>query len=429
MDNKTERKKFVVESFPKEKINLFEKNDFFIYEKKFYNDLPYNELIPPKSFQYASSNENFCLFDINTMFLGLRKSQEILTDPKINTNIHKDFIDNSLKLIFDYPGVVEEDETDYSKIKQDIINIIDEKDEADVLKDNMNKKSSTNPFYLRQSTIMGTTFGTGKKTVATTKKENVIKGISTETLKKEIENSFTKSERIQEGCKHPFKEGVVAKKIIDVVPFHPFIDKQFTEVIFNSDPRAELGNYSIKQFLLKNSQDDIYKFYKHDNNPHSSDITKPQYYNYEREYSLTKANENEIFNRFLLFKSNNDDRAYYAPITSKVSLKKHKKPVNPEDYDDQSEDKDIILIPKTYEDDSKMTAFIRNGFDVSIEKDNIEVSHEDIRNLAYAMRNKDVVMTPVEAEVEELEQEHGEELSVTDKVDEDNLFGSESEGN
>jgi hypothetical protein len=438
---KSDRKKFIVESFPKEKLNLFEKTDFFIYEKKFYNDLPANDLIPPKSFQYASSNENFCSFDINTMTFGLRKNQEILTDPKINTNIHKDFIDNSLKLILDYSNIMQEDGAkDYSAIKKDIIKIIDEKDEAEMIK--VTKKLSSNPFYLRQSTIMGSTFysSSARKSGADLGKKNGnnINAINPENLKTEIDKSFTRVANLKEGVtKHPIKEGVVAQKVIDIVPFHHFMDKNFTEIIFNSDPRAEVNDYSAKQFLLKRNRDDIYKFYKQDCNDLSADVTKPQYYSYEREYSISKANEGEIFNRFLLFKNDNDRKAFFVPIESKLTLKKHKTTTGiPQDEEyDMPAEKDIILEPVTYNNDSKLTTLINKGFEMSVKKDEIELNTDDISNLLEMRKNKDVVMKIAEHQQGENDNNREEDINNvdrgdnTDRDEDEDLFGSGDEDN
>ena len=128
-------KRFKVQSTPKEKFPLFEKNEFYLYERKFHNDLP-EVLIPPISFHLAHSSENFCNFDMKTMMFGLKGTQEILTDPKLNTKIHKDFIENSLNLIFPdrlmrktENELIEKSATKI--IKDEILKIVDAKEETD----------------------------------------------------------------------------------------------------------------------------------------------------------------------------------------------------------------------------------------------------------------------------------------------------------
>ena len=98
-DQPNQKTHFQVKYIPKGFFQLFNKEDTYIYEKKFSNDLPKN-IIPPKSFHYPFSLENYCQSDLLTMDFGLRKNPEILTDSKINTLIHQDFINNTLELIF-----------------------------------------------------------------------------------------------------------------------------------------------------------------------------------------------------------------------------------------------------------------------------------------------------------------------------------------
>ena len=82
------------------KFPLFDKrDDNFIYEKKFFNELP-KDLVFPKAFSLTPKIENFAKFDMMTMLFGLKKSQDLLTNPRLNTNIHQDFINNSIQLIF-----------------------------------------------------------------------------------------------------------------------------------------------------------------------------------------------------------------------------------------------------------------------------------------------------------------------------------------
>ena len=80
--NKTHNQ-FKVKNIPKGLFQLFKKNETYIYEKKFSCELPKN-IIPPKSFHYPFSLENFCQSDLLTLDSDLKKNIDILTDPKMN---------------------------------------------------------------------------------------------------------------------------------------------------------------------------------------------------------------------------------------------------------------------------------------------------------------------------------------------------------
>ena len=102
-NNNNENKKqhhFQVKNTPNGFFNLFNKDsDTYIYEKKFCCDLPQN-IIPPKSLHYPLCLENLCKTDLLTMNFDLKNYGEILTDPKLNTLIHEDFINNALEIVF-----------------------------------------------------------------------------------------------------------------------------------------------------------------------------------------------------------------------------------------------------------------------------------------------------------------------------------------
>ena len=121
---------FQAKYIPKGFFQLFKKNDTYIYEKKFSCDLPKN-IIPPKSFHYPFSLENYCQSDLLTMDFDLKKNPEILTDPKINTLVHQDFINNTLELIFPNLTTISKKRTEEEqKFKKKIIEIIERNDDA-----------------------------------------------------------------------------------------------------------------------------------------------------------------------------------------------------------------------------------------------------------------------------------------------------------
>ena len=97
------RQKFKVEKLPKDTFKYFiNSGDAYIFQKKFSNDLPL-DLNNPKIFHYHSSISNLCKPDILTMTFDLTKNVAILTNPKLNTNIHSDFVNNTLELILAKP--------------------------------------------------------------------------------------------------------------------------------------------------------------------------------------------------------------------------------------------------------------------------------------------------------------------------------------
>ena len=109
------RHHFQVKYIPKGLFQLFNKNETYIYEKKFVFELP-KKIFHPKSFHYPYSLENYCQSDLLAMDFDLKKNPEILTDPKINTFIHQDFINNSLELIFPNLTTISKKEQIKSKI-------------------------------------------------------------------------------------------------------------------------------------------------------------------------------------------------------------------------------------------------------------------------------------------------------------------------
>ena len=151
-DSTKYRHHFEVKNIPKGLFQLFNKSETYIYEKKFSCELPKN-IIPPKSFHYPFSLENFCQSDLLTMDFDLKKNQDILTDPKINTFIHQDFINNSLELIFpNLTTIISKKRTDEEQnFKKKIIEIIERNDEVN---QDFNPELSEIPDFLRRQTYL-----------------------------------------------------------------------------------------------------------------------------------------------------------------------------------------------------------------------------------------------------------------------------------
>ena len=202
-DSTKYRHHFEVKNIPKGLFQLFNKSETYIYEKKFSCELPKN-IIPPKSFHYPFSLENFCQSDLLTMDFDLKKNQDILTDPKINTFIHQDFINNSLELIFpNLTTIISKKRTDEEQnFKKKIIEIIERNDEVN---QDFNPELSEIPDFLRRQTYLrpSVAVNNDKKSKIKDKGKTEKKEMDTKDLIKCIEQSFNDIDKIKVGMKHP----------------------------------------------------------------------------------------------------------------------------------------------------------------------------------------------------------------------------------
>jgi hypothetical protein len=382
---------FKVQWTPNEKFGLFEKKDFYHYDKKFQNELP-NVVTPPISFHYSSSNENFGSYDNLTMMLGLKSHHEILTDSKLNTKVNVDFMQNSLKLIFPErekevhdERLIELEKSAIKFIKNDILSIIESKDEEKQISTETEKISNAagSSFYLRRSTLISSALNLKKKntsyfkSVSSTQKSGNINypnnsGSSLQNLKKQIENSFESIKKIHNGSQHPHKTSVYAKNVYEIFPYNEYLDIPFTQIIFPNDPLAEITpdeqdkNYLLPdKFLLKKNEIDdneYYSFYKNekvakeDNRP-EDEYSTAKYFSYERDFLVNfSSNQGELFNKHFLFLNKSDKTAKILPIDSKLFLKKFKRIINQsvegEDYEGSNlnlgrkRERDLIIYPK-----------------------------------------------------------------------------------
>lgn len=267
---------------------LFERtSDYYIYEKKFYNDLP-KDLVFPKAFNLNSNVNNFAKFDMMTMLFGLKKSQDLLTNPRLNTNIHQDFISNSLQLIFpekkidflksknlnnnnsniitNQAGNMEHKENEakrLEKIKSDILSIIEAKDESEN-KEKLVDPKTENAFYLRNTMLLSSYLNinknvsrSGENILTQNVNENADKNKLNKTQHEEyiktLDKTFEESDKIKEGMLHPRKKGIYAKKVYSIFPFFEFDENKFSQIIFPDNP--ENDNCNINNNLEAEKQD------------------------------------------------------------------------------------------------------------------------------------------------------------------------------
>lgn len=441
---------FQVQNVPKGIFPLFSKtSDSFIYEKKFYCDLP-QSIIPPKSFHYPFSLDNFCKTDLLTMSFDLKKNNEILTDPKLNTPIHQDFINNSLALIA--PNTtISPDPKKYEQLKQSIIEIIDKNEDALT-----EKKSSFKPFYLRTSTYLRTSLNLKNENPFTkTQKKPIQKSqnkISPQNIKGQIEQSFKDIDKIKEGNEHPFKKGVKAKKVYNVLPLDNFPSSEFYQYIFPIDPVQEINiskNVEIpEKFLIRKKETDssgneVLTLYKQEKvkkvNSEQNRINEAEFYSHEKDYTYNSAKEYELFNRYLIFMDHKNNTAKFSMLKNKFTLKKYKKAI--QNYGDENEEyyannflnnkreRDLVVIPQEIR---KEGLIERNqwyksfGFNTefkpkeinSIDYSEIDEMRKEIERMEEEQRKKrESQMNNIEVSVNEEPEEKSD--------DDENYFGEE----
>lgn len=462
---------------------LFERReDNYIFEKKFYNDLP-KDLVFPKAFNLNSNINNFAKFDMMTMLFGLKKSQDLLTNPRLNTNIHQDFISNSLQLIFPENkiefknnktnGLFNGNSNTKQKLenfKQEIMEIIDSKDDSEIKEKVINPRYE-DAFYLRNTMILGSHLNINKKNYnknsnnTLTNSELIEKNKKSlksqhEEYIKSLEKTFEESEKIHEGMSHPSKKNVTAKKVYKVFPFFEFDENKFSQIIFPEDPSADKNTtdnnenskysnnekYILKNKINENNLNDnqfftLYKSevedekelekFKEEYGYNNLIKSKVNFFNFEREYTGNIQNkEEELFNRYLIFISKNDKTAKILPVHTKLFLKKHKLANQTNEYDNDYEnnynnkflnrkrERDIAIVPKNI--DIEEIKNRNNSFNNSGFLKQFSLKADKIHNIELERIVKKRKRT---------ESRNNEEENEENENDEDDLFGNEFNSN
>ena len=398
---------FQAKYIPKGFFQLFKKNDTYIYEKKFSCDLPKN-IIPPKSFHYPFSLENYCQSDLLTMDFDLKKNPEILTDPKINTLVHQDFINNTLELIFPNLTTISKKRTEEEqKFKKKIIEIIERNDDAnqeknpifDELPDFLRRQT-----YLRPSTAVNTDY---KSKLKDKLKSDKKPQKSYSELKSIIEQSFNDIDKIKEGMKHPDpkQKGVTAKKIYEVSPMDDMPNVQFVEYLFPSEP-SQIINLDKKylkpeKFLIKmNRPNDISdentcSFYINNKLKTQEDHKEKdtsEYYSYETDFTSTKIPEGDLFNRYFFILDKVNKKLKISKLSDKYALRRYKR-IMEEEITEKDENgnyktlgkkrrRNIITVPQSMEKeefDKKKKWISERGYTTRLIERKIEtVNHSDV---------------------------------------------------
>ena len=449
-EQKKYRHHFQVKYIPKGLFQLFNKNETYIYEKKFSCELPKN-IVPPKSFHYPFSLENYCQADLLTMDFDLKKNPEILTDPKINTFIHQDFINNSLELIFPNLTTISKKRTDQEQnFKKKIIEIIESNDEKN--QDNSLVLKEIPDFLRRQTYLRPSTVITNEKkpklkeNAKPEKKQKTLK----QDLKNSIEQSFNDIDKIKIGMKHPDikKKGVTAKNIYEFSPMETMSNIQFIEYLFPSEP-SDIPNLNEKylkpsHFLITNNksndinEEDTCSLYINNKLKTQKDNTErdcSEYYTYEKEFASTKMTQNDLFNKYFLILDKNQKKIKIAPLSNKFSFRRYKKMTesnininqNEKEGKDNNKDnlnkkrkRDMILVPKSLEKEEineKKNWFKERGYTTGFSERKVEeIDHTDVIEIERERQKEE------ELKKQKLENEEDDEF-----LDENN--DEENEGN
>ena len=472
-DNKPHRHVFQVQTTPKGIFPLFSKaSDAYLYEKKFYLDLP-QQIIPPKSFRYPFSLENFCKTDLLTMTFELKKTNELLlTDPKLNTPIHRDFINNSLELIFE--GITPQNKD--PALKRRILEIIERNDD-------ISKSKKTQPisksFYLRNSTYLPGSLNIYapdkyryQNESKTTSKANANKTQNASQIKTQIDKTFEDIKLITKGYENKLKKGITVKNVYNVFPLDKYPNTDVCEYIFPIDPNMEIDineNIQLPQkFLLYHNtinkaedESDVLSLFKHEkmktnsyamngnnnsncNSNDSSDvnINIAEFYSHEKDYIYSSAHEYELFNRSLIFLDKEKESAFFIPVKDKITLKKYKKAIkesNDDDNDDRNylgnkHERDIVIEPEEIdkEGEKRRNAWLReNGFNYKVECVPImEVNYDEVKKIKKE-KKKGEDMNMMDNDKEDNEDNIGladeEEESEEDELIEHHKEGSDIE--
>ena len=394
-----------VKYLPKGFFQLFNKNDTYIYEKKFNCDLPKN-IIPPKSFHYPFSLENYCQSDLLSMDFDLNKNPEILTDSKINTLIHQDFINNTLELIFPKLTTISKKRTeDEQKFKKKILEIIERNDEVN---QDLNPSLDEIPDFLRRQTYLrpSTAVTIDNKSKLKDKLKNEKKKMSSSELKTYIEQSFNDIDKIKEGMKHPDhkQKGIVAKKIYEVAPMDDMPNIKFVEYLFPTEP-SQVINLNEKylkpeKFLIKmNEINDISgestcSFFinnKLKTQEDHKDKDRAEYYSYETDFTSNKINESDLFNRYFFVLDKVNKKLKISQLSEKYALRRYKRIMEENIIDENNKiigkkrRRNVITVPQSMQKeelDKKKKWISERGYNTHLIERKIEsVDHSDVMEI------------------------------------------------
>jgi len=433
-----------VKVIPKGIFQLFNKNDTYIYEKKFSCDLPKN-IIPPKSFHYPFSLENYCQSDLLTMDFDLKKNPEILTDSKINTLIHQDFINNTLELIFPNLTTISKKRTEEEqKFKKKIIEIIERNEESS---QEINPELNVIPDFLRRQTYLrpSTAYNLDNKSKLKDKSKNDKKQrTSLVDLKTRIDQTFIDIDKIKEGMKHPDtkQKGLTAKKVYEVSPMDDMPNIKFVEYLFPTEP-SQVINLNEKylkpeKFLIKmNETNDISgestcSFFinnKLKTQEDHKDKDRAEYYSYETDFTSNKINESDLFNRYFFILDKVNKKLKISQLSEKYALRRYKRIMEENIIDENNKiigkkrRRNVITVPQSMQKeelDKKKKWISERGYNTHLIERKIEsVDHSDVMEIEKEkeIEEEEERKRKIENQQEENNEEEGNENENEDDED------------
>jgi predicted nucleotidyltransferase len=155
----------------------------------------------------------------------------------------------------------------------------------------------------------------------------------------------------------------------------------------------------------------MFKFYKKETT--ADELREAEYYSFEREYSVNVSKNNDIFNRYLIFLNKEDNKANFIPISSKMFLKKFKKPVKEDEVQIYKEE-DILLVPRNYSVDEinhKIKLYKKKRFNIDVESQDFEVDVNKVFEELESKKQVDQVMEEAVNDDEDLFKESDNEDS------------------
>ena len=435
-DSNKYRHHFEVKNIPKGLFQLFNKSETYIYEKKFSCELPKN-IIPPKSFHYPFSLENFCQSDLLTMDFDLKKNQDILTDPKINTFIHQDFINNSLELIFpNLTTIISKKRTEEEQnFKKKIIEIIERNDEVN---QDFNPELSEIPDFLRRQTYLrpSVAVNNDKKSKTRDKGKTEKKEMDTKDLIKCIEQSFNDIDKIKVGMKHPDsrQKGVTAKNVYELSVMDTMPNINFVEYLFPSEP-SDVPNLNKKylkpdHFLIKSNmannstQENTCSLYINNKLKTQEDHVEKdsaEYYTYEREFAASKMSSNDLFNRYFLILDKTKKKLKISRLSDKFSFRRYKKMLQEDDNKEGNENKDGMLNKKRKRD---VIILPQN-----ISKKEIDEKNKWLKERGYMAGFSDRKVNINRDDADEIEKERQKEEEELNQNNDDEIYDEEENEN
>ena len=442
-----------VKIIPKGIFQLFNKNDTYIYEKKFSCDLPKN-IIPPKSFHYPFSLENYCQSDLLTMDFDLKKNPEILTDSKINTLIHQDFINNTLELIFPNLTTISKKRTEEEqKFKKKIIEIIERNEESS---QEINPELNVIPDFLRRQTYLrpSTAYNLDNKSKLKDKSKNDKKQrTSLVDLKTRIDQTFIDIDKIKEGMKHPDtkQKGLTAKKVYEVSPMDDMPNIKFVEYLFPTEP-SQVINLNEKylkpeKFLIKmNETNDISgestcSFFinnKLKTQEDHKDKDRAEYYSYETDFTSNKINESDLFNRYFFILDKVNKKLKISQLSEKYALRRYKRIMEENIIDENNKiigkkrRRNVITVPQSMQKeelDKKKKWISERGYNTHLIERKIEsVDHSDVMEIEKEkeIEEEEERKRKIENQQEENNEEEGNE---NENEDDEDIFNQNEQQN